>query len=124
MYNLECVDCGMIVEYRVKMSKPRCPECRKKRNNARVQDWKDKNKEYLKQYYKNRSRKGLDYTKTRPVLQETDSHKECGDCKELLPKSAFDKYSNHDKLKRNCRQCTKAYHSRYRFKQRLCTTKQ
>jgi len=67
---------------------------------------------YMKEY--RRRVKGLP-----PPLVETDTHKQCGECDKFLSKTEFSKYSNHDKLKRKCKTCTTAYHSRYRFQKSL-----
>ena len=138
MHNLECVDCGAIVNYQVRVKNPRCYSCRRKRNNQAVKAWKERNKEHVEEYSKkwlatNRELRASQNARYRArakgyilkdPLIETKTHKQCGDCRLILPKTAFDKYSNHDKLSRKCRSCTKAYHSRYRFKKRLCNTKQ
>ena len=140
MYNLECINCGTITSYQRKVSKPKCTDCKAGVSREYTRAWKERNKEHVKRYAKEwlknnrelqksanaRYRAKAKGYKLKDPLEETETHKQCGECRVLLPKTEFDKYSNHNKLKRKCRSCTKAYHSRYRFKQRqrLCTTKQ
>ena len=38
-------------------------------------------------------------------MKETETHKECGCCGKMLPKSKFSKYTNLDKLNRRCKDC-------------------
>ena len=137
-YNLPCIVCGNFTEYNRRYHKPKCEDCKVGASREYYREWRKKNYSKIKEYRENwrqanrrlhrsanaRYRARAKGYKLKDPLEETETHKQCGECRVLLPKTEFDKYSNHDKLSRKCRSCTKAYHSRYRFKKKLCTTKQ